>query len=602
LDGNTADVGGGIYAGNGASLNLLNTTMSGNAVLTNGGAIFTRTVVDIANSTIAYNGGLAGGGIYISGAGDASLKNTILASNTGGNTNGALISLGNNIDSQNTAGFSGPGDQINTDPLLGTLGYYGGPTKTHALLAGSPAIDAGDNSGAPAEDQRGYIRPADGDGDSVAVVDVGAYEVASGNDPGAVSIDNLSPVQGETLTASVSDADGASGAISYQWYRDGLAIGGATGASYTTVAADVGAVLTVRADYTDDQGTVESVTSAPTAAVGNVNDPGAVSIDNLSPVQGETLTASVSDADGASGAISYQWYRDGLAIGGATGASYTTVAADVGAVLTVRADYTDDQGTVESVTSAPTAAVIPHSNIGETSFNGDDAADPVSDNDSEGSETAAEPAEDPVENVADVIDPVVTSIPVEEGTAQPRKAQNMQLSAPVTAARFLSPTRAVGLFARDTIENASGKYQTTQKHEMGEKHSQWTNRGASIISLISARSYANMVQSLDSLKEEIFKENQLQKVYLGSAIVSSIGLSVGYVVWLIRGGMLLSTLLSSLPAWQILDPLPILVRKKDSDTSGDDESLESILDRRGKKTEPEENDTHSSPDHKEQKR
>ena len=91
------------------------------------------------------------------------------------------------------------------------------------------------------------------------------------------------------------------------------------------------------------------------------------------------------------------------------------------------------------------------------------------------------------------------------------------------------------------------------------------------------RAYEYLSNSLDAVKEEMASDNHVNKVYLGSAIVSSIGLSAGYVVWLLRGGMLLSSLLSSIPAWQILDPLPILAREKDDDHSEDDESLESIL-------------------------
>jgi hypothetical protein len=47
-----------------------------------------------------------------------------------------------------------------------------------------------------------------------------------------------------------------------------------------------------------------------------------------------------------------------------------------------------------------------------------------------------------------------------------------------------------------------------------------------------------------------------------STIVVSAGMSVGYVVWLLRGGLLLGSLLSSLPAWQVIDPLPVLARSK----------------------------------------
>ena len=55
------------------------------------------------------------------------------------------------------------------------------------------------------------------------------------------------------------------------------------------------------------------------------------------PAQGDTLTANVIDPDGASGAISYQWFSDGVAIGGATGKTYTTTQADVGTIITVTA-------------------------------------------------------------------------------------------------------------------------------------------------------------------------------------------------------------------------------------------------------------------------
>ena len=74
----------------------------------------------------------------------------------------------------------------------------------------------------------------------------------------------------------MTDVDGAAGAITYQWFRDGVAIGGVSGKTYTIVQADVGAVITVTADYIDDLSSVESLTSGPTAPVTNVNDPHAV--------------------------------------------------------------------------------------------------------------------------------------------------------------------------------------------------------------------------------------------------------------------------------------------------------------------------------------
>jgi len=62
------------------------------------------------------------------------------------------------------------------DPKLGPLQNNGGKTETHNLLTGSPAIDAGDNSLLNPIDQRGLPRKKDGNGDGIAVVDIGAFE------------------------------------------------------------------------------------------------------------------------------------------------------------------------------------------------------------------------------------------------------------------------------------------------------------------------------------------------------------------------------------------------------------------------------------------
>jgi hypothetical protein len=63
------------------------------------------------------------------------------------------------------------------DPRLGPLKKNGGPTRTHALLPGSPAIDRGDNASQPPTDQRGAVRRKDGDGNGRAVADSGAFEL-----------------------------------------------------------------------------------------------------------------------------------------------------------------------------------------------------------------------------------------------------------------------------------------------------------------------------------------------------------------------------------------------------------------------------------------
>ncbi len=169
IAGNSANEGGGIDVANHASVDLINVTISGNTAGGSGGAIATKELVTITNSTIAFNLSSSVGGIYVNGAGDVILKNTILANNTGSNSNTTLTSLGYNIDSGNTAGLTGPGDRINTNPLLDpVLAHNGGFLPTHRLLAGSPAINAGTSAGAPTVDQRGFLRDVS--------PDIGAYE------------------------------------------------------------------------------------------------------------------------------------------------------------------------------------------------------------------------------------------------------------------------------------------------------------------------------------------------------------------------------------------------------------------------------------------
>jgi hypothetical protein len=190
VSGNSAANGGGILAFGTAT--LTNCTVSGNHAADQGGGLLAFGLA-LLNDTVSDNDAHTGGGVlhFDAGGGAATVRNTIIAQNlvdlggAGPDVSGAFTSGGHNLigDGSGGTGFRNgtQGDQVGTaadpiDPGLAPLANNGGPTMTYALLAGSPAIDRGDNTAAPATDQRGIARPRDGDGNGSRIVDIGAFE------------------------------------------------------------------------------------------------------------------------------------------------------------------------------------------------------------------------------------------------------------------------------------------------------------------------------------------------------------------------------------------------------------------------------------------
>jgi hypothetical protein len=193
INNNNGFQGGGLANDLAGTMTLVNSTVANNYAGQNGGGINQVGNLTSINNTIAYNivaPGGAGGGVDAS-SGTAAFYNTIIAQNSAGaGANATPSDLAGKVSSASAFNLigTGSGGLVNgsngnlvgvASPLLGTLANNGGPTKTIALLAGSPAIGAGSSSIAgvtvPTVDQRGIARPSN-------AVDIGAYQtVPSGN-------------------------------------------------------------------------------------------------------------------------------------------------------------------------------------------------------------------------------------------------------------------------------------------------------------------------------------------------------------------------------------------------------------------------------------
>jgi hypothetical protein len=200
ISGNTAGgEGGGVSLFNYSDLTLTNSTVSGNRAQDGGGGIHggeSGTRVVLTHSTVSRNtSDTRGGGVYIADV----LERTLISGNSASQasevygsartTNFNLFGHSGLTNAQAFEGFTpGPTDITATsngnDPtalsniLNTTLANNGGPTRTHALVAGSPAIDTVTDGTCPppATDQRGVRRPQDGNNDGAAICDTGSFE------------------------------------------------------------------------------------------------------------------------------------------------------------------------------------------------------------------------------------------------------------------------------------------------------------------------------------------------------------------------------------------------------------------------------------------
>ena len=315
-DGYTYDASRPMKLGTIINCTIVNNTVSSKSVSNGrpfGGGILSGGTIDrIANTTIANNTAGEGGGFYQMTYGNLTVAtgemvNTIVAGNTAdagyasdikavGQITSAFYNLVGDPRGHGMVNGSN-GNIVGVAAKLGSLADNGGPTRTLALLAGSPAIDAGLNAGAPSTDARGLPRPVNGR------VDIGAFEVQKvPNRPPVVA--NLSATTDEdtTLVAALMATDQDNDPLTYQVVagpaHGSLALNPATGAYTYTSVADYNGSDTF--SFRANDGTADSNVATVAITVRPVNDAPVAQGQTISVVEDTLFTgkAIATDVDG----------------------------------------------------------------------------------------------------------------------------------------------------------------------------------------------------------------------------------------------------------------------------------------------------------------
>ena len=315
--GNSVSNAGGGAISSAGTTTITNSTFSGNSVSGSfsGSAINVRETVTLQNVTITQNTGANTGAVRVNGSDTLNIRNTIIAENTSTTHNdlsvagtGTVNDLGNNLIGDGTGqsdlvdGVNG--NQVGTsgtplDPMLSVLADNGGPTWTHALLAGSTAIDAGTATGGPASDQRGTAR----DGSP----DIGAYEYVS---PfvNTFTVINTNDSGAGSLRQAILDANASAG--------HDLIDFNIAGAGVHTIAVD--SALDLITDSVE--------LNATTQAGGSFTTPLIYLTRSGSYAGGDTGAIVVrADNTTVSGFIIGGWADEGIEIDGSTGAGDNNV-------------------------------------------------------------------------------------------------------------------------------------------------------------------------------------------------------------------------------------------------------------------------------------
>ena len=351
--------GGGIFASGTATVTLTNSTVSGNTSYCQGSGLYSAisasnaaASVTLTNVTFTANnipGECGGASGLFQGGGNITLNNTVLADNTSsfgasdvGSDTALNVTGSNNLARNFTANVTFTNAPLTSDPLLGPLTNNGGVTFTHALLSGSPAINAGSSTSPLTTDQRGTGFPRL----SGSAVDIGAYEFISIVNGVCGSASSSTPVlaapTSNLCSAGTATAVSGPSPSNFTWGCNGS--GGGTSTSATACSVPI-RTWSVTPSVATGAGS-GSISPANTVAINN----NATSTFTLTPAAGYTTTS----VTGCNGTLS----------GGGT--SYTTGAVTASCNVIASFALTPINGACGSASGAAPALVAPSANLCST--------------------------------------------------------------------------------------------------------------------------------------------------------------------------------------------------------------------------------------------